>query len=135
MRGDFQRLAELRAREAEALARNGHEQGAYYLAGYAIECALKACIAKKTKRHEFPAKPRDVQAIYTHNLAELLKLAELDADLDRDMRTNPSLAAKWVAIAEWNENSRYQTARLRGADLCAAVSDADGVLAWIRQRW
>jgi HEPN domain-containing protein len=24
--------------------------GAYYLAGYAVECALKACIAKKTAR-------------------------------------------------------------------------------------
>ena len=53
-RKDFQLLAELRANEAAILAHNGNEQGAYYLAGMAIECALKACIAKKTKRHAFP---------------------------------------------------------------------------------
>jgi len=45
--------------------------GAYYLAGYAVECALKACIAKKTQRHEFPDKRR-VDASHTHNLIQLL---------------------------------------------------------------
>jgi hypothetical protein len=51
---DFQRLAKLRAAEAGALVRSRKEIGAYYLAGYAVECALKACVAKATKRHEFP---------------------------------------------------------------------------------
>jgi len=54
-RKDFQRLAELRAKEAATLAKTGNQQGAYYLAGFAVECALKACIAKKTRRHDFPA--------------------------------------------------------------------------------
>ena len=53
-RRDFQRLAKLRAAEAGALVRSRKEIGAYYLAGYAVECALKACVAKATKRHEFP---------------------------------------------------------------------------------
>jgi hypothetical protein len=53
-RRDFQVLAEMRAQEAGVLAKNGNEEGAYYLGGIAIECALKACIAKRTKRHDFP---------------------------------------------------------------------------------
>jgi hypothetical protein len=46
--------------------------GAYYLAGYAVECALKACIAKETKRYEFPDKKR-VDSSYSHNLDLLVK--------------------------------------------------------------
>jgi hypothetical protein len=42
-----------------------------------VECALKACIAKGTERYEFPDKKR-VDASYTHNLQELVKLAGLE---------------------------------------------------------
>ena len=40
----LRRLAETRLREARALAHEGHHQGAIYLAGYAVECWLKAVI-------------------------------------------------------------------------------------------
>jgi HEPN domain-containing protein len=48
-RTDLQQLAELRIKEARILLDGDSYSGAYYLAGYAIECALKACIAKRTK--------------------------------------------------------------------------------------
>jgi HEPN domain len=57
-RKDFQELAKVRLKEANALFRLGLYDGAYYLAGYAVECALKACIAKGTRRYEFPDKKR-----------------------------------------------------------------------------
>jgi hypothetical protein len=53
-RKDFQELAAVRLKEARVLLRAGCYEGAYYLAGYAVECALKACISKQTERHEFP---------------------------------------------------------------------------------
>lgn len=53
-RSDFQTLAETRLQEAKSLLDNGHYSGAYYLCGYAIEYALKACIAKQTKAEDFP---------------------------------------------------------------------------------
>jgi hypothetical protein len=90
-RKDFQHLADLRAKEAGVLARNRNEPGAFYLGGYAIECALKACIAKETKRHEFPPKVDEVRRVYTHNLEGLLKLAQLEKQLETDAKTNPSL--------------------------------------------
>lgn len=55
-RADLQNLAELRINEAKLLLDRGFYQGAYYVAGYAIECALKACIAKKTQQFDFPEK-------------------------------------------------------------------------------
>jgi hypothetical protein len=70
-RKGLQDLAKLRLREAKALLRSNHPDGAYYLAGYAVECALKACIAKKTMRYDFPEK-ETVQTSYSHELIKLL---------------------------------------------------------------
>lgn len=50
-RKDLKLVAEVRLREAEALLNKRYYDGAYYLTGYAVECALKSCIAKKTKRY------------------------------------------------------------------------------------
>lgn len=45
---DLQNLALARLEEVEVLLNNHKYSGAYYLSGYVIECALKACIAKQT---------------------------------------------------------------------------------------
>jgi HEPN domain-containing protein len=134
-RKDFQRLAELRVREASALLRTRNPAGAYYLCGYAIECALKACIAKLAKRHEFPLKADYVKRLYTHRLGELLKLADLETQLENEMKTNTVLAANWGVVKSWDQESRYRVSGLNGKDLYSAVSGADGVLEWIKQRW
>jgi len=134
-RRDFQRLAELRVREAGALLRTRNPAGAYYLSGYAIECALKACIARRARRHEFPLKADYVRRLYTHNLEELLRLAELEAHLESEMKTNTALATNWGVVKSWSEESRYQISGLNGKDLNNAVGAPDGVLAWIKQRW
>src|SRR5450755_5096604 len=75
-RKDLRALSRVRLSEARALLKAGLPDGAYYLAGYAAECALKACIAKETRRYEFPEKKR-VSASHTHDLADLVKVAEL----------------------------------------------------------
>jgi len=75
-RATFQRLAELRLSEAKLLAQQGYPSGAYYLTGYAIECALKARIAGQFRANEIPDKGF-INRIYTHNLTELLELAGL----------------------------------------------------------
>ena len=134
-RRDFQILAEMRAREAAVLAKNGNEEGAYYLGGLAIECALKACIAKKIKRHDFPPDRDDASKVYTHLLGNLLELAELENDLDKAMKGNRALAANWVVVQNWKVESRYETSGLKGTDLVTAVNSKDGVLPWIRRRW
>ena len=134
-RREFQRLAELRASEAGILAQRRKEQGAYYLAGYAVECALKACIAKQTRRNEFPPKPDYVRKTYTHDLGELLRLAGLEKQLEADMKSNPVLAGNWTVVKDWNEEKRYVVSRLKGKDMHAALLGPNGVLTWIKQHW
>ena len=134
-RKDFKVLADLRIEEARVLLASGRFHGAYYLAVYAVECALKACIAKKTRRFEFPAKPEHVHRLYTRKLLELLKLADLDGYLETEMRKNKALRDNWLTVKDWTEESRYLTAPPRAKDMCNAVSGQDGVLLWIKQRW
>jgi len=74
-RRDFQRLARMRLDDARTLLAGGHGEGAYYRTGLAVECALKAAIARKTQRHGFPPKPKAVIGIYVHELDKLLVAA------------------------------------------------------------
>lgn len=134
-RRDFRALAELRAEEARVLLRSRRQLGAYYLAGYAVECALKACIAKQRKRFEFPPKKRSVEKMYSHDLDELLDVAGLDAQLKKEIAANPDFAANWNTVKDWTAESRYQTSGLNGKDMYNAVTGPNGVLSWIRLRW
>ena len=83
-RRSFQRLAALRMEDATALLAARRASGAYYLAGYAVECALKACICKKTKSGDWPAKPDDVRKMYSHDLNDLFRLADLQSLRDAE---------------------------------------------------
>ena len=135
-RADFQQLAELRLREAEALLAAGLSDGAYYLAGYSVECALKACIAKRTQLHDFPEK-KLVNDSHTHNLKELLRLAELKTELDSVLDADPEMRSNLETVQDWSETARYQrkTALDTVALLTAIESQKGGLLPWIRQRW
>ena len=71
----LEQLADLRLAEAVALLglMPPMPDAAYYLAGYAVECALKACIAKLTDRHDFPDKNFAAKC-FTHKAKELVPL-------------------------------------------------------------
>ena len=135
-RATFKKLAASRLADAEALFAVRQYSGAYYLAGYSVECGLKACIARATRRFEFPDKNR-VNGSYTHKLAELLKIAGLDSTLQVAMQTNPNLMNNWAVIKDWKEDSRYELHNRRAAlDIVDAISDPqDGVLPWLAQYW
>ena len=70
-RKDLQDLSKLRLKEAKILIDNGSYDGAYYLCGYSVECALKACIAKNTKKFDFPDK-KSIEQSFTHELTKLV---------------------------------------------------------------
>src|SRR3990172_12720968 len=96
-RTDFQALAAKRATEAQVLLEAGCFDGAYSLAGYAVECALKSCIARQTREHDFPDKSL-VNQMYTHNLDKLVGVAALQRDLEEASRGDPALAQRWALV-------------------------------------
>jgi len=135
-RSDFQRLARTRLQEAKVLLENNCFDGAYYLAGYAVECALKACIAKQTQRHEFPDKTRVLDS-YTHDFAKLLKAANLTTALKKELKTNSVFRNNWQIVERWSEEARYQTVTSQTAiALYAAIADRqERVLSWFKKFW
>jgi HEPN domain-containing protein len=134
---ELRQLAEDRIADAAVLLAAGRWSGAYYLAGYALECGLKACIARLTNQDDFPRDRKFVEECYTHNLEKLLKAAGLKAALDADTSANPALAGNWGVANEWEETSRYaQKTQVEAQKLYDAITnDPDGVLPWIRLRW
>lgn len=92
-RNDFIKLSAVRIEEAKILLDAGRYEGSYYLAGYAVECALKACIAKQTKQYDFPPSKKVAEAAYTHDLEKLMKPAGLELAFNNALATDSTLEA------------------------------------------
>ena len=105
-RTELQALAELRLVEARALLPIS-PSGAYHLAGYAAEFALKACFIR-VRHDEFPDRqaPKGENDPYTHDLKRLVKLARLEAAFEIARGGDPALDANWNTVVAWNEESR-----------------------------
>ena len=135
-RKDLQELSRIRLKEANALLKLGFCDGAYYLAGYAVECALKACIAKGTQRGEFPDRKK-VESSYSHDLPQLIKVAGLDKARIEQSAIDPAFRTNWEVVQSWSEQSRYRRHQMDSAQsLLGAVSDRrHGVVSWIKLQW
>ena len=109
--------------------------GAYYICGYVVECALKACICKRTNQYDFY--PRDAQKAWTHKFKDLIGFTDVAAKIEHDRRVDPTLDIYWIVAEKWSENSRYKTVgRKEAEDLLTAVSDpVHGILACIKRNW
>lgn len=135
-RKDFQALARTRLADADVLLQAGQFDGAFYLLGFAVECGLKACIARLTKRHEFPNKQMTIDS-YSHDLSKLVKTAGLESALKAEIGVDPHFNANWILAKDWSVESRYSAlGKLKAEALSNAVNDrSHGVMRWIRQHW
>jgi HEPN domain-containing protein len=137
-RAHFQRLAELRLAEARILAREGQFSGTYYIAGYAIECALKARIAALFRENEIPDRNL-VNRVYTHDLTALLNLSGLEKPLDRDRQSDKDLDRRWSIVKNWTEQARYSTWTEQEAVAIIDAIDGDGksggLFQWLSAHW
>jgi HEPN domain-containing protein len=132
----LEQLARTRVAEAEQLMNAGLWSGAYYLGGYAVELALKACIARIFQPSTIPDK-RFIERIFTHNLIALVDLAGLKGHHSAKSKVDPVFAQHWEALQDWSEEARYiiidrESAR---ALVDALIDDEHGVFEWIRSHW
>ena len=117
-RRGFRKLAAVRLDDAKALLNANRYDAAYYLGGYAIECALKACVAKLTKRYDFP--PRNAGSLYTHKLEDLTKAAGIEKQFKQDRDQDQTLAQNWDTVKDYSEDRRYE---LRGKNVAVSARD------------
>jgi HEPN domain-containing protein len=99
---DFQNLAKERIAEAKILLDAQKWSGAYYLAGYAVEFGLKACIAKLTQPDEFPDKNFATKC-WVHDIEQLVDLAGLKAVRNADAVANVN---RQLGYCAWLERSK-----------------------------
>lgn len=140
-RPQLQKLAQMRLEDATALLQAGRWSAAYYLAGYAVECALKSCVLRHL--HDTGAifadadYLKDIGKCRTHDFNLLLKLAGLTKAHGTEVGTNLTFGAHWTVANDWSETSRYEERPESDARRLyeAITHNTDGVLVWIRQHW
>ncbi len=134
---ELENLVEIRIKEADVLLNSGCFQGAYYLIGYALECAFKACISKQVKEFDFPNK-RLANASHTHKLSELVGVAGLKQKLSEQENQDENFKLNWAVAKDWSEVSRYECSveENKAKDLYEAITDnKSGILAWLKKYW
>jgi hypothetical protein len=121
-RADFEKLMVLRMEEAKLLIDQKHDwDGAYYLAGYAVEFALKIrIISQVIKSDSFPDK-KLAESFYKHDLTVLRRAAGLEDEMNND----PTVSPQWDIVKDWSEQSRYEigTTEKEAKDLYDAIEN------------
>ena len=136
-RQQLQQLAGLRLDDAEALLASGRWAAAYYLLGYCVECALKACVAKQFRADEVPDR-KLVTSFYTHRLDDLLSISGIKSQLEARSKSDPLFESNWSTVRDWNESFRYDLLVTEpvARTMYEAITDlSSGVLPRLKTQW
>jgi hypothetical protein len=120
-RSDFQQLAELHLQHGKILLDASLYSGSWYISGYAVECGLKACIAKLfrlTADYEYPqAKNMGTRDgalnLFSHDVQFLVRIAGLKMDWENEIATDQVFGQNWNVVKTWTVESRYVSGRTR----------------------
>lgn len=135
-KSDLEKVAEAKLADAKLLLDNERYSNAYYLAGYAVEIALKAVIANMMNAHTIPDR-RFIEKVYSHRLNELIGLAGLKSELDNDHAADAELKANWAIVANWTPEVRYAVIEKRTSQvmILSITESKSGVFPWIKRHW
>ncbi|MDR7035260.1 hypothetical protein [Mesorhizobium sp. BE184] len=135
-RTDLQAYAQAKVDDSILLLNHHRWSNAYYLAGYSVELALKACIARQVSTDTIPDKAI-LNGVLSHEYGKLIGLAGLKGDLKEAQDANADFAANWGIVSEWSPDARYRGCAAMEAQLIVqAIMDPNsGVLPWIKRFW
>lgn len=126
---DLEDIATARLQDAHVLHAAARYDGAFYLAGYSLELALKSSICKTLNWQEFPATNKEFErfrSFKVHDLEVLLKLS------GREAAIKVQLLDAWLTAKNWNPELRYLPIGFASPDstreLLDAVSELMGAL-------
>ncbi len=135
-RTDLQAYAQAKLDDAVILLQNGRFSNAYYLAGYAVELGLKACIAAQINAETIPDKAF-IKKIFDHKFSVLIGLAGLAKELKDQEDKDPVFGSNWAIVSEWSPDARYEPKDITSAQsiITAIAHPESGVLQWIKTHW
>ena len=107
---DLRSLAQDRVLDADALIKGGRWSFAYYVAGYAVECALKSCLLARMVRTGWVFQEKaKIDECLTHDFAKLINLAGLTPELNAQLASNSIFVGNWGTTTQWKVTDRYGT--------------------------
>lgn len=118
-------------------AETRHLQGAVYLAGYGVECLLKAylisrhpgCVKLSEVRDAIQKSGlpiRDICGVAGHDLRYLSSLTDLEARMDSAKLRQMSFCAKWSSVL------RYDARSVKCEDAEDRIKAARRIVDWVR---
>ena len=105
VRVELLKIAKARLHDAKALLAARRYDGAAYLCGYAVECALKARIVATLKWNGFPESKKEFErfaSFKTHNLDTLLSLS------GREKKIRGNHLTEWSGVTQWDPEALYK---------------------------
>ena len=135
---DIQNLADLRIKEAVKLQRSKFYDGAFYLAGYAVELYLKAKICENMDVPDFydthVPKSDLSKTFLIHNLDRLVLLSGLYTKFEAAKKTVPNLTDHWDKVLTWSEKSRYNNPNTKTEiEALEFIESAKIIIKWIKK--
>jgi hypothetical protein len=135
-------MAVKRIHDAKALLNGARWEFAYYVSGYAVECALKSCLLARMVHTAWVFEEKwNAKDCLSHDFGELIRLAgltnELNARLAASAAAGDAFVSNWGTVLQWKVTTRYASkTETEAKDLFAAITDKpDGVLRWLTNYW
>jgi HEPN domain-containing protein len=120
----YYRCAFQRFEDAQILLRAAHTTDAVYLAGYSVECILKAILLEQRS----PATRADLLTLFRGNRAhdyEWLRARYLE---DGGARFPRDLTAAFTLVSAWSTDMRYLPRTLRAGEAKEFLAAAESIL-------
>ena len=131
------RASQHRLDDAQTLLDGGRWRGSMYMAGYALECLLKAKLMNQYDCHhlqdlEEELRRRGLMAeqatVFTHHLERLMTWTQAIHRL----RRNPVHWRTFNLVNRWLPAWRYDTNRVSGEDAKTFLDAVDTILHWVK---
>jgi hypothetical protein len=122
----YYRCAVLRLDEAKVLFRADYTTGAVYLAGYGIECILKALVLANTPKNEIPGILRLFRGPRAHEYEWLLSLYFRFGGA----RLPVEIAKHLTIVNDWSTDLRYSPGIAKAKEAQAFLNSSDAIIKW-----
>lgn len=126
----FWRAAAARLEEAVLLRQHGYTLAAVYLAGYAVECGLKALVLTLTVQHEQPERIKQFKGVKAHDFGWLLSLYRLGGGPSAP----PNVVGSFTDLGVWATDLRYVSTTEYDGDVDEFFAAVETVTGWLAER-
>lgn len=119
--------------DAEVLFRAGNTTSAVYMAGYSIECILKALLLSTVPSREREKLSRSFRGRWAHDYEELRKRYRQNA---RGSMVNfpPEINQAFSLVGWWSTELRYKVGLIREKEAQGFLKATETILFWAKGR-